>query len=241
MTDVDVPVVGRVPKPAVYAGLAAVVGYAGWAWWRARQQGDGSVLYTEDPATGTASPGGGEYVNPAPRTTPDPDPAKLAPTTDQEWVARALEKMTWFEPGYLTTTLGKYLARTPLTSEEASVVRSAWGLLGKPPGGQQITLTTAGGTPGNPPKSLPAPVLSAALMQGDWAVLTWSPVNGATKYVVHARGGGNQTPTTGWSVGSVTTYRYWVGKGTGLVKFTVQAVGADGTLSPESNALARTF
>jgi hypothetical protein len=142
---VDLPVIGQVPKVAVAVGGAVVVTIVGVAWWR-RQQAGTAVEYAPDLTTGSDT-GSDAYRNPAPSYS-DGSAASTAPKTDQEWSARVLEKMTWLEPGYLGTILGKYLSGQALTLTEAEVVRSAWAIVGKPPGGQIIILKTDTGQPG---------------------------------------------------------------------------------------------
>jgi hypothetical protein len=148
---IDVPEVGPVDKTWVLAGGGIVAGIVGVAWWRHRQANQTGPLVA-DPTTGTDSTNP-TYTNPNPVVSPD-STAQLPPTTDPEWSARVMAALNWLEPGYLGDILGKYLARQPLSLEEAAVVRAAWAVVGKPPSGMPIVLSTTGSTPGTPP---PAP------------------------------------------------------------------------------------
>lgn len=148
---IDLPVIGQVPKVAVYVGGAVVATVVGVAWWqRSRQVG---VTYAPDLATGSDT-GSDKYANPDPHYSGDAGGSTI-PKTDQEWAQRVLEKMTWLEPGYVSTVIGKYLAGQGLTLVEAELVRSAWALLGKPPGSQAIILKTDSGSPGGNPDPNP--------------------------------------------------------------------------------------
>lgn len=157
----DVPGVGSVDKRWVWGGLAAAGGFVAFVWYRRRRSG-GPVEYVADPATGSTG-GSDVYQNPAPSYSQDADTSKLPPTTDQEWLSRVVEVLTWYEPGYLSSVLSKYIARLPLTTSEASLVRESWAWIGKPPGNQQIILTQTSSAPGDgPPAPEPEPAPTPA-------------------------------------------------------------------------------
>lgn len=159
MADVELPGIGRVNRQWVVAGGAVVITIVGVAWWRSRSSGQVEVV--PDSTTGSDT-GSNEYSNPNPVYSDSGTSALLAPTTDAEWAQRVTDKLTWFEPGYLSAILGKYLARQTLTTAEAEVVRTAWAYLGHPPGNQQILPVTTASTPGtttpDPAPVTPAPV-----------------------------------------------------------------------------------
>lgn len=148
------PVVGTTKKSYVAVGVAAVAGLAGWAWYRRANGGDaagGDTSYYADTRTGSELPTD-KYVNPAPNadgqsgTGIGGDSVFHAPNTDPEWAQAAIEALSWYEPGYVSGIVGKYLGHQPLTAEEAGVVREAWAQIGRPPGNQTIVTATTGGT-----------------------------------------------------------------------------------------------
>lgn len=168
-TTIDVPEVGPVDKTWVLAGGGIIAGIVGVAWYRHRQANQAAPLVA-DPTTGTNSTNP-TYTNPNPVMSPD-STALLPPTTDPEWSSRVMAALNWLEPGYLGDILGKYLARQPLSLEEAAVVRAAWAVVGKPPSNLPIVLSTAGSTPGTPaptpaPTPDPGPARHAALIPAD--------------------------------------------------------------------------
>lgn len=202
--EVKVPGIGNVKKTYVYAGAALVVGIVGWAWWSRSQGGDGgSVTYEPDPSTGSAT-GVDAYGNPAPNP-PDPyaEP-EGPPRNNQEWTARVLIALQeqGIEPGFASATIGRYLDRRPLTSDEADVVRQAWALMGKPPEGPTtFTLSTDGGSPGSstPVKPGPPRNLKPFVVERDKIILDWDPPSDTSKPV----GGYNVWVTAGHDKGAV--------------------------------------
>lgn len=77
------------------------------------------------------------------------------------WTAAVVEALgQTTDPGAITAALGDYLARIPLTADEAVIVREAWALEGYPPGGPTTyTLASAGTSSpgGSPPVTTPPP------------------------------------------------------------------------------------
>jgi hypothetical protein len=197
MSDVDVPAVGRVDQKWVIVGGTAVAVIVGVAWWRHRQAA-ASAVPVVDPATGTDSTDP-TYHNPNPVTSGAGSDAQLPPANDQEWTARVMASLSWFEPGYLGNILGKYLGRQPLSLEEAAVVRVAWATDGKPPSNTPIVLSTDTSTPGGGTTTPPPPEGKLSAPTGlyggsgmfnrvngklvnnyiDWG---WQPVDGADHY-----------------------------------------------------------
>lgn len=161
---VKVPGIGPTSKRTIYYGAAAVAVIVVGAYLYKARKSSGTVVAT-DPATGTAT--GGAYVNPAPSRTVDAtigDPGLI--TTDDQWsnaVAPMLISADW-DAQYVYLTLGKYLAGVELTSDEAALIRAAWGMKGHPPSNRGILLATSTSTPGNtttpPPASTPPPPAS---------------------------------------------------------------------------------
>lgn len=151
---VDVPQVGPVKRQWLYVGGALVVGIVGYAWWR-RSQAAGLVV---DPATGSL--GGGPYANPNPDASGSDlvDTPGGPPTTNEEWTQRVVEDLGAIgtDPGFVAATLGKYLGRQQLTTDEATLVRTAWAYRGRPPvNPPEIIPATSGSTPGTPSGDTP--------------------------------------------------------------------------------------
>lgn len=144
---VDIPAVGKTKKTYLAVGVALVAGIVGFAYYR-RMQGASAAAdpnsFYADTRTGSDLPTD-QYVN------PDPTAGDLtgsagwkAPTTDQEWAQQAIDKLSWYENGYTSATVGKYLARQPLTADEQTLIREAWAQIGHPPGNQPIIPATTG-------------------------------------------------------------------------------------------------
>lgn len=160
----------QVQKKHIAVAGAAAAGVVGYAWWKRRASapaGDESPDYYADLRTGSdvpsdayVNPGGGGASSPA----GDDDPA---PNSDPEWARRAVEMLTWYEPGHVSAVLGKYLARQPLTTEEAQLVREVWAQLGPPPSGQ-IAIIPAGSN-ATPVPTNPVPAKYVNIAKGfDW-------------------------------------------------------------------------
>jgi hypothetical protein len=217
MSDVDVPAVGRVDRQWVVAGVAVTAGIVGVAWWRHRQAAT-SAAPTVDPTTGTDSTNP-TYTNPNPVVSSDTG-GQLPPANNQEWSQRALDKLSWFESGYLGDILGKYLGRQPLSLEEAAVVRTVWAIIGHPPQDVPIILATSGGsTPGTPPPpsgggtSKPGAVTGLHASSGafntppggglsnNYIDASWNAVTGATSYDVLEESPYGRTPHTATGTG----------------------------------------
>lgn len=166
MTDtVNLPVAGPVKKQWLLIGGAAAAGVVGYAWWRHYRAGaDGAATAAElDPAY--ADYQSGLYTGGAGTTTPgiaytppgnDVDPNDLPPTTNAAWTTRGVDYLQnlGFDPQLVAVTLGKYLAKVPLTQAEADIVRTVEGAIGKPPIGEfriiMVGSPPAGGGGGEP-------------------------------------------------------------------------------------------
>lgn len=203
-----VPVVGKVKKAYVAVALAGTAGIVGFAWWRRSQTAsDTAPDYYADTRTGSELPTD-DYTNPGGvDTSQDDDGTWKAPKSDVEWSQAVVEKLSWFEPGYVSRTVGKYLAGSMLTADEADLIREAWAQVGKPPGNQRIVTspTPTTPTPGTPgPKPPPGPVARTAApklhhVQRTSVSLTllWDPVSGAKSYTAYCNGGGQRRTKTG--------------------------------------------
>jgi hypothetical protein len=158
---VKVPVLGPTPKRTLYLGGAAVAVIVVAAYIYRARRSSGTVVAT-DPATGTAT--GGGYVNPAPSRTLDPtvDNPDLI-QTDADWsaaVAPMLISADW-DAQYVYLTLGAYLAGEQLDTNQAALIRAAWGMKGRPPSNREIVMGSTGPAPGGggtpAPDPTPAP------------------------------------------------------------------------------------
>lgn len=116
-----------------------------------------------DTTTGTLTAGDTGFSNPVPgavgSSTVDTSGGTV-PTTNDQWVQKVLgdfaNQGSIYDPLYASQTLGAYLAGVPLTQDQAVLVRTAWGLEGKPPQGDiPIVLTTTGSTTGTTPPPVP--------------------------------------------------------------------------------------
>lgn len=185
---VDLPVAGPVKKQWVIVGGAAVAGIVGYAWWKYYRDGgagEGPVeldpgfadydggLYTGTP--GTTTPG--LAYNPPGDTT---DPDDLPPTTNAVWTVRGVDYLQnlGFDPQLVAVTLGKYLARVPVTAAEADIIRTAEGAIGKPPVGEYRIIMVgnppAGGNPDPPPDNTqPPPVPEKASVPAGADIYQW--------------------------------------------------------------------
>lgn len=189
----ELPGVGKVKKGYVVAGGALVVGIVGYAWWaRSRSSEEAAPDFYADTRTGSELPGDG-YTNPGGIDTGgDQDDGERAPRTDEEWAARVLEKLTWYEPGYVSGIIARYLANQIVTATEANVIREAWAQVGKPPGGQQIRTSPTGPTTPvtpTPPPATTIPVLPRppAIPPPATATVTTAPKPPAPVYIPTAK------------------------------------------------------
>jgi hypothetical protein len=202
---VKLPAIGPVKKQWVYIGGAVVLGIVGYAWWSRR---------------GTAAPTGEVLPEdipqdrlPPPTTvgTEEFDTAEVRAiiNTNTEWYTSAVEYLST-QGGYdfifVTTTLGKFLARRPLTQTEANLVQAAKGAVGEPPQGGPwpITLAVPPGPTTGPPSARPPqiPIVGIIKLNRRTIRLTWIKRAGVTSYEVERIPGGN------WrDVGNVSSWQ----------------------------------
>lgn len=165
---VKLPQIGKVDKKYVYAGIAVVIGIAGYAYWKrnAGTSDEGGIDPNAiDPLTGlpyssSIGGGGGSYVNPAPTTTePIIDLTGDTIKTNQEWAVAVTTKLgeIGYESGYVAIILGKYLSSQQVTKEEAELIRTAWAYFGHPPEDRQIILVPTAPPPAPAPTPTPTP------------------------------------------------------------------------------------
>jgi hypothetical protein len=126
------------------AGAAGIVAYA---WWRNRSAvpaGPAVDAGNVDPATGLP-------YSPAPTNSVESgggavDTGVPTPITDNpSWTQAALTQLAnvGYDALFAAQTLGKYLARKPLSSAEQELVQTTLGLVGPPPQGQPYAVIPA--------------------------------------------------------------------------------------------------
>lgn len=179
---VKLPGIGPVKKAYLYVGIGAVGVLAAYLMYRRQQSLDdaSSTPADADLGTGLTTPGAGSDVyqganaGGSPSTDPDIEPM---PRSNVEWTQQVLDYFSWLEPNFVSSTVGKYLSRQKLSSDEGNFIRQAWAARGKPPEGPDtFTLTDDGNSPGTPP-----------------------PPNNATKIAgLHVSGATKTTITISW-------------------------------------------
>ncbi|MCI0688922.1 MAG: hypothetical protein L0Y54_17080, partial [Sporichthyaceae bacterium] len=93
---INIPAIGPVKTQYVWAGAALIVGIAGYAWWRAGQNGAGPAEAGDDLFAGEGTDDGTQWpYRPGGSSTVDVepiDPADLPPGTNDEWARRATDR-----------------------------------------------------------------------------------------------------------------------------------------------------
>jgi hypothetical protein len=147
---VKIPVVGPVKTQWVWIGGALVLGIVGYAYWtRSRATAPPAPLTEEEIPQDREPPptivGSQDF---------DFQGASAIINTNSEWTIAATQYLTdvGWDGILILTTLGKFLARRPLTEAEANLVQAAKGAVGEPPQGGPwpIIRATAPG-PSTPP------------------------------------------------------------------------------------------
>jgi hypothetical protein len=175
---VNVPGAGKVPRRTVFVvGGVAALGLGVLVIYR-RRRAKLAAAATVDTTTGTLN-ADGTYQNPAPvvhQSTIDTTGGAV-PTSNDQWAQKALTLMSNWDPIFVQTALGKFLAGQPLTSDEANAVRVAEALAGPPPvGNLTIVMQTTASAPGA--DNTPAPTTPAPITVPD----TLTPPVGANLY-----------------------------------------------------------
>jgi hypothetical protein len=216
---VKLPGVGPVKKVYLYVGIGAVGVLAAYLMWRRQQDAAAAdeVPADADLGTGLTTPDGGDVyqgANAGGAPTADPDITPM-PSTNVEWTQQVLDYFNWLEPGFVSSTVGKYLARVPLSADEADFIRQAWAARGKPPEGPtNFTLTTDGNTTGSTTTpSVPAG-LTVTSATATAIALDWTDSADAKSYQVMRGGVQVGTPSgssyTDTGLASGTSYSYTV-------------------------------
>jgi hypothetical protein len=180
---VKVPVVGKVPKPALYAGGAAVAGIVGYAWWTRGALIEDETTDVELPATDFEPPtvvdsgisvGGAAAAEPIART-------------NVEWRSMAAEQAAalGFADAVINSGLTKYLAKERLGATELLMVSAVVAILGQPPTGGPYPIIAAPVAP-TPTATKPAApsAVNVRRINRTQVIVSWTPVVGATRYEV---------------------------------------------------------
>jgi hypothetical protein len=213
------PGIGPVKKVYVYVGMGAVGVLAAYIMWRRQQSAAAADAIPADASLGDGltTPDGGDVYQGATAggaPTADPDITPM-PTTNVEWTQQVLDYFNWLEPGFVSSTVGKFLARVPLSADEADFIRQAWAARGKPPEGPpNFTLTTDGNAPGTTTMpSVPAG-LTVTSATATAIALDWTDSADAKSYQVLRGGAQVGTPSgssyTDTGLASGTSYSYAV-------------------------------
>lgn len=248
MAQVKLPVIGEVDQKWAIAGGALFVGIVGYAWWRYRTSAADELAPA--PTADELAPTGDEFA-PGGQTTPgitfppreEPDPDKLPPTSNDEWFRRGVAYMEGLaaDSAHVATVLGKYLARQPVTTAEADIIRTVQGAIGRPPVGDfPIVPVGAAPTPTTPAKPGAPSGLRVVTVGRTTVVLTWSAGTGAERYEIRTVRAGQAANTgnirtTGvrqYSVANLTPGTRW--------SFAVRSVNAAGTSAFGSTVTATT-
>lgn len=207
---VDIPQVGPVQKKTLMLAVAGVGVIVAVAYYRSHNASSSAAASTDttaaagtidpnaiDPQTGMTyadelATGASTYTNPNPGATGSGTYTDTgAITSDTQWAQAVENDGRMAQYGDLGVVLGLYLDRQPLNSDQATEVRAAWALYGHPPSNQPIIPTTSGSTTGGggttsgPPAAVhDLQFMSGTATRGSFA-LRWSPVAGATDYLVN--------------------------------------------------------
>jgi hypothetical protein len=211
MSEVDVPIVGNVDDKWLYVGGALVAGIVGYAYFTRGKRGTldanaGDVAFGEQGEVYDAygnligQPGGTPgYVPPnIINSTMDVDDRE-SPTTNAEWGRLARDELSLggADPQAVTSAIGRFLARQPLSAVDAGLVREAIAVAGYPPEGGPWNVIEAAAPPPALPTPLPAAVTgfhAVGRSDATHVLLAWNPVPGATGYMIQYMGPGGLGP-----------------------------------------------
>lgn len=215
---IKLPGVGPVKKVYVYVGVGAVGVFAAYLMWR-RQQAANTDATPADAELGdglTTGAGSDVYqgATGGGSATSDPDITPM-PSTNVEWTQQVLDYFNWLEPGFVSSTIGKYLARVPLSADEADFIRQAWAARGKPPEGPaNFTLSSGTNTPGTTTMPGVPTGLKVTSVTGSSVALDWADSSDALSYQLFRGSTQVGSPTssayTDTGLGSGTSYTYTV-------------------------------
>lgn len=153
---IKIPGIGEVKSEYVWGAGAVIGGIWLYVWWRGRSGAGATATADSAPvdlgAQGDAST---PFVNPNPAGSAGGtvnDAGTIA--TDASWTQACVDALQaiGYDPQFVGSTLGAYLASQNLTQDQASLVRTAWGIEGRPPEHPNLPILTStspssGGTP----------------------------------------------------------------------------------------------
>lgn len=191
---VTIPKVGPVKKVYAYGAGGLIAAYVGWRYWAARGTSSPAAVDTEldtgsvtdaPPGAGSAS-GNVQYAGSSDTTGTD----GLVLTNDQ-WANKAAGLLVFagWDSQVILATLGKYLARQPLSDTEATLVRAALAVTGSPPVGTFVIVHQTGDaiSPSAPPVTAP-PAATAPVSTGLPANATVSiPLTGSAPLIIDTK------------------------------------------------------
>jgi hypothetical protein len=211
---IKIPGIGPLNKKYAYVGAAGIAGFVGYAYWRSRQSsndtaGDGTDNTDLQDANAAASDanagdagdsgyayGGGSYY-PSPPWWSQPGSGNDTITSDPEWYQKAVEWLenTGVDAQIAGQALSLYMADLCLSNTQGDYVRQAKSALGGPPQSQhRIQICPTGGGSGS---SGSAPGNFRVIGTDKSSVtLGWSAVSGASSYLLHVDGNGQNHSIT---------------------------------------------
>lgn len=157
-------IASKVKSPWVIGSAALAAGILGYAYWH-RRAGAAETPVADPDAVGV----GGYAPAPSADSTLNQEPPEGMLTTNDQWAQAAAERMAGYgwDPAAVVSALGRFLARLPLTQQEAEIVTTARALTGEPPVGGPWGIIPAlpvpSPAPVTPPPAVtpPPPVASA--------------------------------------------------------------------------------
>lgn len=232
----------KFPKTAVYAAGAGVIGFVGYAWWTKGTSGDEPTAPVQE--------------IPEPVEEPTDRPGFSASTGDQppisnaEWGELAVQRLIaiGLDGPAVSSAIGEFLARKPLSTVEADLVQQAIRAAGLPPQGGPWTVLAEPIPPPVSAQPAPGPPTNLRYSGKTRTQLTvsWSPpvsTDGVVvaKYYVEFYGGKAGGGT--FVVSSVETASLSAKSSNTLQPdhpygFRVRAIGANGKAGPFATTAA---
>jgi hypothetical protein len=146
---------GPMNRQMITIVIAISVGIVGFAFWRNRSAGTAAAAAAQSATDAALTPATDFTPAPTGDSTVSSD-TSTQPSTNAQWTQQAISYLSsvGFDPSAVATALGLYLARQPVTSDQAAIINDARASTGEPPTGGPYPLVT--GLPGattTPPPS----------------------------------------------------------------------------------------
>lgn len=200
---VNIPGIGGVDKRVAYGIGAATTVAIGYIYWRRRNAppaDPGTAAFDEGDLLDTGEYGGGAGWQYAPNPQGDVaggyTGAEGVPRTNADWTKQAVEFLSSVgkDAGAAADAIGAWLGGQKLTTDQALLVRTAKGGIGKEPeGDHEIIIDSATATPTVVKPGRPTPGIRSASRAS--LTVGWAPVPGATSYEVKPPYGPASTQT----------------------------------------------